>query len=247
VKALPTLELLWTVTVILASFAVGLSSVEHLQLFSHGRRERLSAVLASFRFLLVVGIFLYWVGGGSLLTQSIGGAFLGIVFLSYALSILWGGAFHGGSDAMVILTWSALSLGSIFQWHEGALAGLAVQLSASYFVAGVWKWRGSPEWRSGEAFERILGNSRYVSAPHRALMTRVPVSLWRMATRGVILWEVSFPLAWLGPSSTVLYLGAGFLFHLFNAWALGLNRFLWAWFALYPALLFWVGKLHTSG
>jgi hypothetical protein len=32
-------------------------------------------------------------------------------------------------------------------------------------------------------------------------------------------------------------------FHLFNALALGLNRFLWAWLAAYPALLFWSALL----
>jgi hypothetical protein len=35
------------------------------------------------------------------------------------------------------------------------------------------------------------------------------------------------------------------VFHLTNAVVFGLNRFLWAWLAAFPALLFWVERLHT--
>jgi len=37
----------------------------------------------------------------------------------------------------------------------------------------------------------------------------------------------------------MIALAIGAAFHLANAFAFGLNRFLWAWLAAYPALWFW--------
>ena len=35
----------------------------------------------------------------------------------------------------------------------------------------------------------------------------------------------------------VILLALGFTFHVVNAFVLGLNRFVWAWVATYPAIL----------
>ena len=36
----------------------------------------------------------------------------------------------------------------------------------------------------------------------------------------------------------VVWLGWGILFHLLNALVLGFNKFVWAWFATYPVILY---------
>jgi hypothetical protein len=60
----------------------------------------------------------------------------------------------------------------------------------------------------------------------------------------VIVFECAFPLVlWVRPQGAALLLACGLAFHLCNALVLGLNRFLWAWLAGYPALLFWSGQL----
>jgi hypothetical protein len=52
----------------------------------------------------------------------------------------------------------------------------------------------------------------------------------------VIAFECAFPLALIDARLLSLL---GIAFHVVNARVLGLNRFLWAWLAAYPALWFW--------
>lgn len=54
----------------------------------------------------------------------------------------------------------------------------------------------------------------------------------------MMLFEAAFPLALLYPALTFPFLAAAFTFHLLNAKLLGLNRFVPAWLATYPAILF---------
>ena len=55
----------------------------------------------------------------------------------------------------------------------------------------------------------------------------------------IILFEIAFPLVLILPwEGKLLLLSIGLLFHITNAVVLGLNRFIWAWSATYPALLY---------
>ena len=55
----------------------------------------------------------------------------------------------------------------------------------------------------------------------------------------VIAFEVTFPLALvLGPTGVAVYAAVGALFHVSNAVLMGLNTFVWAFVATYPAVLF---------
>ena len=54
----------------------------------------------------------------------------------------------------------------------------------------------------------------------------------------VIGFECLFPLAWFDPRLCLLLMAAGAGFHLLNSYVFGLNRFLFAWLAAYPALWF---------
>jgi hypothetical protein len=64
----------------------------------------------------------------------------------------------------------------------------------------------------------------------------------RLAAWAMLGFECGFPLALVDPVLCGALLAAGACFHLANAIAFGLDRFLWAWLAAYPALLYWVGQ-----
>lgn len=156
-----------------------------------------------------------------------------------ALVIRLGGPFNGGSDSLSLL--SLLGLGVAASVSPGslvyqiALGYLAAQLTLSYFIAGVAKL-AQPSWREGTALGRFAALPKY-GVPARARAWLATPSLGRMASWSVLLFECSFPLALLGPRFALAYLSVGALFHVLNAALFGLNRFLWAWLALYPLLL----------
>jgi hypothetical protein len=163
------------------------------------------------------------------------------------------GTYNGGSDAMTLV----LVLGSVIArlgpevapggqpssvWQRAGLGYIAAQLVLSYFLAGISKLRSS-SWRRGLALPRLLRAHAYaVPVPMQDALTgstRALLTSWL-----VMLFECLFPVApWLGPAGCALVLTFGVAFHAFNAVALGLNRFLWAWLAAYPALLFWSTQL----
>ena len=130
-----------------------------------------------------------------------------LVWLLIAITLLtairFGGSLNGGSDAMTMVVLSS----RLVPWGR---TYLAVQLTLSYFVAGLVKLR-LPEWRNGRALTALTGLPAGLSWP-------------------ALLWECSFPLAWFCPAP---YLTVGALFHLINTRRLGLNRFFWIWLAAY--------------
>ncbi len=58
----------------------------------------------------------------------------------------------------------------------------------------------------------------------------------------ILVFELAFPLAFASPIACTVLLCMGAAFHVANAITFGLNRFLWAWIAAYPALLYWVQR-----
>ncbi|MET0287581.1 MAG: hypothetical protein ABW352_24045 [Polyangiales bacterium] len=143
------------------------------------------------------------------------------------------GSYNGGSDAMTLVVLLGLALARTFSPRLG-LAYIAAQLVLSYFLAGLFKLR-DPAWRDGSALPRLLAAPQYRSAA-----LHVPFA--RVAGYAVIVFECAFPLALLDAQAAWAFTVAGITFHVLNARVLGLNRFLWAWLAAYPALLAWSVK-----
>lgn len=133
-----------------------------------------------------------------------------LLLITILTAVRFGGTLNGGSDYMTVVALSSL----LVPWGQ---TYLAVQLTLSYFVAGLVKLR-QPDWRNGKALTRLTGLSALLAWP-------------------VLLWECTFPLAWLNHTLCLAYLGIGVVFHLANAKLLGLNRFFWIWLAAYPSLL----------
>ena len=125
-------------------------------------------------------------------------------------AVRFGGTLNGGSDYMTVVALSSL----LVPWGQ---TYLAVQLTLSYFVAGLVKIRHR-DWRNGSALTRLTGLPAQLAWP-------------------VLIWECTFPLAWLNHTFCLAYLAVGVVFHLANTKILGLNRFFWVWLAAYPSLL----------
>jgi hypothetical protein len=114
---------------------------------------------------------------------------------------------------------------------------IASQAALAYCASGVSKIRSKP-WISGEAAFKIFntyayGTPRIASFLLHTPRIRVPLC-W-----GIIAWECLFPISLLVPERVAwVILLLGILFHAFNAFIMGLNKFFWAFLSTYPAILY---------
>ena len=157
------------------------------------------------------------------------------------------GLFNGGSDYMTVHVSLAVSIargaGGAAPWVDGALGWIAIQTLLSYLVAGAVKAR-SAAWRDGRALAAFLHSDRYAAPAALRALVRRP-SWARAASLGVIAFELSAPAVLCLPwrAGVIGWLAMALAFHLTNAWALGLNRFTFAWLAAYPAVVYWAERL----
>jgi hypothetical protein len=155
-----------------------------------------------------------------------------------AVCVRFRGTFNGGSDTFSVVLLTALSLAQLFPAslvaQRAALLYIAVQLTLTYFVSGAAKLQHR-EWRSGRALASFITSGRY-GAPPWLLAVLHGDGRVRALSWCVLGFECGFPLAWAGPRACVSFIGLGLFFHL-GTWLLfGLNRFVFAWAAAYPAL-----------
>lgn len=165
-----------------------------------------------------------------------------LLFLIHILTVIrWLGSFNGGSDYMTSILFLFTTVGFIFPDDMGAVClwYITFQLCLSYCKAG-WIKIKNPKWRNGEALSEFVLSPIYAS---HSTLSRIfqQRQLSLMAAWSVMIFEISFPLALLDIRLTIGYLGIGFMFHLGNAYVFGLNRFVFAWAAAYPAF-FWAAK-----
>lgn len=172
---------------------------------------------------------------------------LGFLLISTALTALrWRGSFNGGADYMTTVVLLGAFIASCFPEYEiTQLAGFAyisVQLILSYFLAGIAKIK-QEKWRDGRAVAEFAVYSYYAVDPRTKRLAKKPFYA-SFASKAILIFECTFPLALLDPRVCLVYLGVGFFFHLENYFALGLNRFFFAWLSAYPALYYVVTYLH---
>jgi len=163
-----------------------------------------------------------------------------VLFTTLIASLRFRGTFNGGSDSMTVLILVCLSIAKLSDgWprlQQACLAYIAFQLILSYFVAGLAKVR-KMSWRSGQALKELLCYSHYI-VPTRLQKILQRPGLSRALALMTLGFELLFPLVLIHPMICLSGIALGFLFHAFNVWALGLNRFLFAWISGYPALLY---------
>jgi hypothetical protein len=140
---------------------------------------------------------------------------------------------------MADIVLAGVAIGSAFPVSPGvqtaAIGFIAAQACLAYFIAGIAKVV-SPAWRSGSAVAAIMESETWGRSAVGAWLGANPRSSRLMAWI-VIAAECSFPVVFVSPPwLAAVILGWGLLFHLFCALTMGLNTFLWAFGATYPAI-----------
>lgn len=158
----------------------------------------------------------------------------------------WRGTFNGGSDFMTMIVLFAVLLTDLSSENSPlsklALFYVGIQTTLSYFVAGIIKLK-EPTWRTGIALDGFLSSSMYQLQILQIKWLLRP-NIIRLRSWVVLIFELTFPIIFLIPELTWMYIGSAFLFHLANAYFFGLNRFVFAWLAAYPSLVFSIQSLH---
>jgi hypothetical protein len=156
------------------------------------------------------------------------------------LALRWRGSVNGGSDFMTIVVLSALTVATAFPDRPlvvaGSLCYIALQSANSYFIAGLAKLKAA-SWRRGTALPAFLASAVLDGTALRRLLVRSPLRA-RAASWFVIALECSVPLALLHPTLCAIVTALLVAFHIANVYVFGLNRFLWAWAATYPAIFY---------
>lgn len=162
-----------------------------------------------------------------------------LVLLFSHLILCWRyrGTYNGGSDMMTLMT--LLGLVISYSFPEGSsmrvfgLFFIAVHSISSYFLSGMYKLK-QKSWRDGTALAIFLKKNW-------------PQHLMKILSWGALCFEVGFPLSLINLKLAYVFIALAFVFHATNAVLLGLTRFLWAWAATWPALLFVTAYLHRDG
>ena len=165
-----------------------------------------------------------------------------------AWMIRWRGAFNGGSDFMTQVVLTGMLLAHVLlasgmgplSWALG-LGWIALNATTSYVIAGWVKWL-QPDWRNGTALPIFLDTGLHGPLPPHSIWRRPWVA--KCASWSFMAWEATFPLAFLSVEWALLECALALFFHLLVYRFFGLNRFVWAWLASYPAVIWgsvWVG------
>ncbi|MCB1020572.1 MAG: hypothetical protein KDC27_11630 [Acidobacteria bacterium] len=172
------------------------------------------------------------------------GVLLGLILLSNFRNSYG----QDGADQMTSIVLTGLFFCGLAPESElvryASLAFIGMQSILSYVTAGVYK-AIAPSWRSGASLTLVLSTRSYGRPDLSGLLERNP-PISRTLAMGLIVFEcLFFVVLFLGPHWSVTFLAAGVLFHFLNATIMGLNNFLWAFSASYPAVYFCA--LETSG
>jgi hypothetical protein len=194
------------------------------------------------RLLAAIALFLQ---GGSL-------ALMAFLFLGNVLILIrWRGAFNGGSDFLTLVVLTGLLMAhALDRWFGAELAiqaGLwyiCIQAVTSYFMSGAVKAL-QPEWRSGRAMTIFLNSAIYGPLPLRHPLRRPAWAL--LGSWTFIIWECVFPLALVDVTYAVAFCAVAMVFHFLVFWFFGLNRFMWAWMASFPAIIWCAGQPLGAG
>lgn len=146
-----------------------------------------------------------------------------------------------GADQMLLLIFTGLAIALLFNsplTKSSFLWFIAIQLGLSYFISGMSKII-SQGWRNGIFLIDIMGTQNY-GYKSLAYFLNKNQSISKLFSWTVIIWEITFfPIILLLPLSLALpFLLLGILFHMVIAWVMGLNDFLLAFLAPYPALIY---------
>lgn len=115
-----------------------------------------------------------------------------------------------------------------------ALLFLAAVAAFIYLGSGLLKRRQS-KWRNGTALVQVLRLEVMGCPPVGQWVSRFPLAA-RLATWGVMLYQICFPFALVHPAAALGFITGGVLMHLGIGVLMGVNRFIWTMGSFYPAV-----------
>lgn len=128
--------------------------------------------------------------------------------------------------------------------HQCCLIFLTLQLVLAYSTSG-WIRIMQPTWRNGQDLLAVLRQHTYgnytiwkFAKTHNGFL--------RVVSLSILIFECAFPLALFLPLHFVyFFLVAGILFHISNAFIMGLNTFTWSFLPLYVAFYWTTLQLNN--
>ncbi len=187
--------------------------------------------------LLVIGPNLKW------------GFFAGITTIYFTNILLFGiRDLRGtGADDMVKVVFGALFFGQVVATGplaaQACIGFIALQSCLAYGGNGYYKLR-DPAWRRGEVVFEVAKHGLFGSPPAARFLRRHPLP-GKLLTWATLAMECLFPLVLVaGYPACWVFLAWGLVFHLFNAYFMGLNNFFWIFTATYPAILYGVAQVQ---
>lgn len=117
------------------------------------------------------------------------------------------------------------------------------ELILSYFVAGLNK-AISPIWQKTHALNAIFSTKTYGHETLFRLVTNNKAIAFALCWP-MVLFELFFVTSLFSEYTCITFCLIGFGFHLFNAIFMGLNTFLFAFLATYPAVFYCFTKINT--
>jgi hypothetical protein len=151
-----------------------------------------------------------------------------------------GGLGNNGADEMVIVIMMAALLARIFNTAHCALivlVFLSAQLSLSYLTSGLVKVRVL-HWRDGTSLVNIMSTEAFGNRSLHAVLQSSPVCAAFISSI-LVFGELFGSVApWLPYPYAISLLTCSFAFHMSAAFFMGLNTFVPAFVATYPAALY---------
>lgn len=172
-----------------------------------------------------------------------------MLIATLGMALRFRGSFNGGSDSMSLVILGSLTFGLAAAPYTEmapriAILYIGVQSLLSYFIGGLAKIR-HPKWRTGEMMAALLMRAGYYT-PNWVHRWAQSGPLMFVASWMILIFECTFPAVLLHPALTLVYLGFAIVFHVVNGFVFGLNRFLFAWIASYPALIYCCWLLQST-
>ncbi|WP_370420624.1 hypothetical protein AB8O64_20955 [Streptomyces sp. QH1-20] len=170
--------------------------------------------------------------------QAAGGAVLAVAGSANRLRTPFGG---DGADQLQQVLNVVLASTATFQdpgkGRDVAMRALAIETTISYLASGVVK-AVSPVWLKGDAFTGVIRTRNYGDQRVFELVERYPL-LGKLVSWATVAVECGFPLVFVLPKPLArAYLGSMTLFHIGIGQFMGLNRFVLAFGATHPAVLY---------
>ncbi len=120
---------------------------------------------------------------------------------------------------------------------EACLWFVCLETILAYVTSGILKWI-SPVWRNGTAIAKLFRTETFGGRMLHSAATRFTGLSW-LVCRATVVFECVLPvLVFCGPTMCLVFIGTGVMFHIGVAIVMGLNDFVWPYFAAYPILFY---------